>query len=348
MRKEMPSMKFFRAALGWFNVAYLFLLVILLAALEWWGERSWIVSALLYVPPQVWLLPLAVLVPAGLFLRPRLCVYHIVCILFVGCVFMRVRWHSRPVHNPEMLTLVTNNFGQNNHQSLDPLIGKENPDIVVLQDAPGASVWARKFPERFVSAKGEFLTISKYPIKSAAFVPSVNWRGKPVAVRLEISFNGHPLVVYSVHLPTPRPDFAKLRGTGLLREFIGRNRRGSDGRSFSESMAARVEMAKQLRDVIAEERLPFIVAGDFNMPDRGYIYHLFASQFTDAFAKSGRGWGLTFPGSTHNPLTGFGPWMRLDQIFAGRGWEPVYCEAEPGRRSQHRAMIAIFRPMENP
>ena len=38
---------------------------------------------------------------------------------------------------------------------------------------------------------------------------------------------------------------------------------------------------------------------------------------TDAFTRAGRGWGLTFPGVTRNPLTVFGPWLRLDYFFVG-------------------------------
>jgi endonuclease/exonuclease/phosphatase family metal-dependent hydrolase len=225
---------------------------------------------------------------------------------------------------------------------------EKDPDVIVLQETGNAAAWKRTYPERFITGLGEFVIVSKFPIKTAALVREAAWLWGPTAARFEISFNGRPLVIYSVHMPTPRRDFAKLSGIGLLKELLGKNRRRSDSRNYSESMAARIELAKKLRDVFAAEQQQFVVAGDFNMPDRGYIYHLFAAQLTDAFAKSGRGWGLTFPGDTRNPLTGFGPWMRLDQIFAGKGWQPVYCQAEPRRRSQHRAMVAIFRPMEKP
>lgn len=344
LNAKIPSDALVKKALHRLTAIYVLSLVLLLAALEWWGERNWLLAALLYLPPQLWLAPLAVLLPISSWLRPALCFPQIACVALVGLAFLHIRWHARPGPSPGFLTLVTNNYGQSGGRSLEPFLDAENPDLVLLQETGNVLPWRKKFPDRFVQAQGEFIAISKYPIKSASLVTSAKWLGRPVAARFEISFHGKRATVFSVHLPTPRPDFAKLKGLGLLKELAGRNRRLSDGLSFRESMAARIELARSLREVFARESNPFIVAGDFNVPDHGCIYHLFASSLTDAFAHSGRGWGLTFPGSTRNPLTGFGPWMRLDQAFAGKGWEPVFCEAEPRRRSQHRALLAIFRP----
>jgi endonuclease/exonuclease/phosphatase (EEP) superfamily protein YafD len=107
-------------------------------------------------------------------------------------------------------------------------------------------------------------------------------------------------------------------------------------------------MARGLAAVFQRERLPYIVAGDFNTPDHGAIYHLFASQMMDAFTAAGRGWGLTFPGETGNRLTLFGPWLRLDFFFVGRGWKPIECRAEREHKSQHRAVLARFEPIATP
>ena len=96
--------------------------------------------------------------------------------------------------------------------------------------------------------------------------------------------------------------------------------------------------------MLSRETLPFIVCGDFNTPDHGIIYHTVSRGLTDAHLHAGRGWGLTFPGATRNPLSLHGPWLRLDYAFAGRGWQPVYCSPEPGRRSQHCAVAAHFVP----
>ena len=53
----------------------------------------------------------------------------------------------------------------------------------------------------------------------------------------------------------------KLRGIGLVKEFAGRNRRRSDGMSFSEAMTARVQLARDLVGVFEREKRPFLALG---------------------------------------------------------------------------------------
>jgi endonuclease/exonuclease/phosphatase family metal-dependent hydrolase len=323
-------------------------LVLLLAGMEWIGERNWIFSILIFLPPYLWLLPLGILLPACCFFRPKLCLAHLACAVWVVFIYMNFRWSPRPETRETGLTFVTNNAGQNNRQSLQPFVRAENPDVIALQETPAgrARGYAREYPGFFAKGCAEFILISKYPIIGCAPIRQPNWLGRPVAARFELSVRGRPLVVYNVHLPTPRPDFMKLRGFGLAREMLGKewNRKRSDGRSYSESMVARVALAKNLAQQISEEKEPYVVMGDFNMPDHGAVYHIFASKFSDAFSLCGRGWGLTFPGYSGHFFTLFGPWLRLDYLFAGKGWEPVYCRTEPGRTSQHRAVAARFEP----
>ena len=105
-------------------------------------------------------------------------------------------------------------------------------------------------------------------------------------------------------------------------------------------MAERVKLARRLEGVFEREKKPFIVAGDFNMPDHGWIHRFFAARLTDAFATAGSGWGATFPGDSEYPFSFRGPWLRIDYIFAGRGFRPVYARVEQERRSEHRAVAA--------
>jgi endonuclease/exonuclease/phosphatase (EEP) superfamily protein YafD len=114
--------------------------------------------------------------------------------------------------------------------------------------------------------------------------------------------------------------------------------------NYREYVQDRMRLAQELAKVLADEKLPMIVGGDFNTPDHGYIYHLFAGEMSDAFAHAGRGWGLSFPGTTHNPIALFGPWLRIDYLFAGHGWHATECRPEPGQKSQHKAVFARFEP----
>ena len=113
--------------------------------------------------------------------------------------------------------------------------------------------------------------------------------------------------------------------------------------SYREWLEARLVLARQLAAVFEKETLPFLVAGDFNMPDHGLVYHTFAGKLQDAHARTGRGWGQTFPGSREGRIAALvGPWLRLDYIFAGPGWKPLFCRVADDDRSQHRAVLARF------
>jgi endonuclease/exonuclease/phosphatase family metal-dependent hydrolase len=343
-----PQAEKIRRLLWPVSVGYIVGLLSLFASMEWIGERNWILSILIYLPVHLWLLPLAVLIPASLHFRSWRCLGLLVCVIPAALFFAPYHWAGQPAPPDGSLTFLTNNIANNNHQSVQPFIRQQNPDIIALQEAPGQKWrYSKAFPGRFVAGCNQFLLISKYPVISAIAVENADWLGRPVAARFELDINGKFLVVYNIHMPTPRPDFAKLWGFGLFRETLGvaRNRRRSDGRSYRESMDARIELAESLVRQISAEKLPFVLMGDFNMPDHGYIHQLFASHFTDAFAKSGRGWGWTFPGFGSHDFGMLGPWLRIDYVFAGPGWNPVYCKTEPGRRSKHRAVVACLEPV---
>jgi endonuclease/exonuclease/phosphatase family metal-dependent hydrolase len=302
-----------------------------------------VTGILVYCPVQIWLLPFGILIPICIFFHPRLALCHLIAVLFILFGYMTFRWSAWPAPTRTTLTVLTNNVGQNNRQSLQPFIREQNPDVIALQDAAGrVKGYTKEYPDRFVASRGEFVLISKFRIVSADILPSLAWNGRPVAARFELSIDGASLAVYSVHMPTPRSDFMKLRGSGLVRRLLGKdwNRSKPDSRSFSESMGERVNLTRDLVTRIVEEKHPYLVMGDFNMPDHGYDYHLVTSKLTDAFAKSGHGWGFTFPGDSRH----FGPWLRLDYLFAGAGWRAVACFTEPERTSQHRAVTARFEP----
>lgn len=340
------AVEWIRRALGWITAGYVIGLLVLLLGLEWWGERSWIFSVLLYSPIQVCLLPLAVLTPVCLLFRWRLLLWHFVAagVLIFG--FMTFRWSPVPPVGGSELRAVTFNYGESNRVQFMSFLEAEKPDVILLQDARnrGAEL-AMRIPGMYASDLGQFAFLSKFPIKKAAVVDSVEVQGQPVAARYEIQFQGRVTAIYNVHLPTPRQQLSRfIGGRRVLGDLVGHGHREPVYGNYREWIEERVRLARALAKVLAEEKEPMIVGGDFNTPDHGYIYHLFAGEMSDAFAHAGRGWGLTFPGSTHNPISFFGPWLRIDYFFSGGGWRVTECRPEPGRKSQHKAVFARFVP----
>lgn len=332
------------------STAYFFALIVLLVLIDWLGERVWLLTPILYLPPQVWLLPLAVLTPLCLFFNWKLCKWHaaaVVWLFFVHLDFHWSVWH--PPASPS-LKIMTVNMGQRKARALLEFVRTENPDVIAFQEGgwTSARALAGSEPAYYIATEDEFTLASQYPIKRSGPVRG-GWFGpKPVAARFELDFHGRTVVVDGVHLPTPRPEFYRLRGRGFLVElFGGRGIYSSDVRRiYATYWRERIELARGLINAFQREPQPFLVVGDFNMPDHGYIYDLFNKQLTDVFAAKGRGYGLTFPGVTRNPLTLFGPWLRLDYIFADEHWRPVECRVEPRQRAQHRATVATLELKE--
>ncbi len=335
-----------RRVLGWLTFGYLAILMVVLFALEWWGERNWVLSILLFAQPQILLLPLLLLTPVSLLFRWRLVGWHLAAVLLLFFGYMTFRWTPRPRPSATAITAVTFNAGESSLTQFVEFIDRESPDLILMQDTAsrGAAV-AKRLPGASFARVGQFGFISQFPLDKPAFVESVKSHGDPVAARCEAVIAGRKTALYSVHLPTPRRELSRfLGGRRVLGDLVGRPHREPGFGNYREWLDARMELARGLARVFAEEPLPMIIGGDFNTPDHGYIYHQFAGQMTDAFARAGRGWGLTFPGSTRNPVSFFGPWLRLDYFFVGRGWEVIECRPEPGRKSQHKAVLARFEP----
>ena len=340
-------LQFARRMLGWLTLLYVAGALVVMGALEWGGERLWLLSLLLFAPPQVMLLPLLILTPLCVIFRPRLCLWHLALVLVLAFGYMNFRWSGATARTEMAITAVTFNAGQSNRTQFTEFIEREKPDVVVMQDAGTtlANFLQTKLPGYHVARQGEFSCVSRFPIQKSALLPAPISEGRPVGARFEVVVNAQPMVFYSVHMPTPRRVLSHfMGGRRILGDLAGLSHRDPLYGSYGEWLTQRIQLARDLRQVFADEKLPFIVGGDFNMADHGYIYHLFAGEMTDAFKASGRGWGMTFPGSTRNPVAGFGPWLRLDYFFAGHGWRAVECRPEPGTKSQHKAVLARFAP----
>jgi vancomycin resistance protein VanJ len=332
-----------RLCLKWATLCYLVLLTVVLIAMEWFGEKNLVLSVLLFLPPQGFLLPLVVITPLSFLFQRKLCRWQLGAVGLVSFGYMHWHWSWPVTAHGESLTLLTDNIGDRKLGTLQPFLESEQPDLIAYQDAfKLAGPLRKQSPGRFVTNHNEFVLISKFPIKSSGMVPEMVFHKRPLAAWFEVDYHGQSIIIYSVHMPTPRKYFSKLRGRGFLAEAIGG--RGiysgevlDDYESFWQE---RIRLAKVLIALLAGEKRPFLVVGDFNMPDHGYLFHLFKPHLTDAFATVGSGYGLTFPGNSFNPLTLFGPWLRLDYIFTGKDWHPLSCHVEPSRNPQHRAVVA--------
>ncbi len=265
-------------------------------------------------------------------------------------VFMTCRLHGPK--SSAALTVITHNVGQGNRAAFVDSFPAEKPDAVLLQDVANADYRETEYRRRYPSYRNrgvaQFILLTPHEIEIAEPVREALWRGKLVAARFVIKVGERSVAIYSVHLPTPRSSLSHVFSPRVALEMFWLSKAPTDGfSSYREWLDARIALARTLAGVLEKEPLPFIVGGDFNMPDHGIVYHTFANRFTDAFAASGRGWGMTFPG-THDgriPVL-LGRWLRLDYWFAGHGWKPVDCRVGNDTFSQHSAVLARFDPVQ--
>ena len=324
---------------------YLLILVVLWVLFRYHGEHNLTLAFTLYLPPAGWGLPLAVLLPLVLIFDWRSLGLVVASVVVIAMGFMGWRGHSpRPAPaNAPVLTVLTFNRGESKG-SLEPFKNLTKPDVLVLQDADSRAERYSKVPGyeefQYGDGVGEFVLASRFPITSKELI-----KDGPVAVagRFTIDWQGRTVVIYSMHLPTPRPALSSLMHGAFLWGVLGVGGKWAAKRESDEAWwEDQISHARTLMRRAEAETLPCLVVGDSNAPAQGYVHHVLTQRFVDAHEAAGFGCGLSFPGTTHNPLSLGGPWMRIDKLLASSQWQPLWNRAEADRPSQHRSVAASF------
>jgi vancomycin resistance protein VanJ len=341
-----------RRLVRFLTALYMVGLVMTWAGLSLVGESNLTTAFLLYLPPVIWFLPFPFLLIAALVLDRKSAVLlsalgSLILFLWVQFRPFGPKWQTSS--RDDALTVLTYNRGQQGSQSLQPFKNSILPDVVVLQDAGGRAEGYLRSPGyvEFQDARsvGEHTLLSRYPILDAGLLQGPGPHPGPRSARFVIDWKGHQVVIYSVHLKTPRDVLRSQSRGGFLYGILGvpgtpwAERRRA-GQQFWDGQLAD---ATALIDAVADEVLPCIIAGDFNAPHLGTLYRRLTQKWIDAHSNAGRGFGFTFPGTTRNPLSAGGPWMRIDYIFVTPDWHVEACQTETDRASQHRALGARLR-----
>lgn len=333
------------------TIGYALLLVLLPILLRQIGERNPSTAFAMYLPSAIWLVPLA---PILIF-----CIYRNKVFFFWVSAVCAGIWGFFPwLFNTDTpapmrkesvneVLIVTHNQGQQGKGNLSDFLRLVSPDFLVLQETSSQRHTSRighesqDFPHKL--SWGEFTLLSRFPILSTTPVATPTGHGRQMrAARFAVDWRGREISIYAVHLRSPR-DVLNYQGRGaFLYGLIG-----IPGTPWAEKRRlgqrfwdGQIADAKAVLEAARSDPNPVILAGDFNAPDVGYIHHTLTRELTDAHAESGKGHGYTFPGTTSNPLSAGGPWLRIDYIFCGPQWKAVSCLTESGRASQHLAVAA--------
>ena len=324
---------------------YLLVSVALVAVIRISGERWWPATVLMFGPRWVWGVPLVVLIPAALCpgrrrvnLTLAAVSLLVVAKLLLGfCVPWRAwadRMDSATPASALHLRVMTCNIHAAflNETAAADLIDRTQPDVVAFEEwfgkhsqrlgrAPGGGRW-------HVLQDGELRLQSRYPIRHGPIFFDHGWGGGAAGEFVLLTPAGPvPLVV--LHFASPHNAIsnavrlhptaeAKLQGNSWVR--------GAQAGSVSD-FAARAGNA-------------VLVVGDFNMPADSELFRRDFSDFDDAFASAGWGFGWTYFAR--------GTAVRIDHVLSGSAWRTDACHVGAFIGSPHRPVIADLTLLTRP
>ncbi len=299
------------------------------------GQESRWVAYLVYAPPLIGPVVLAVLALPGLVWRERLA-----AVLLTAALILAVPWLGWRSHRPPPISLasgvqslrcVTCNRGQNYGHSLEPFFQETRPDIVAVQDVATEGFRTGFAGLPYVNRAWEFVLFSRYPVirselLSLVYPPTGKnpqvWRG---AARFLLRVGEREVVVYNVHLPSPRHALTGADEAGFV---VG---------DFWELQRLTLE---QLASAVQKETLPTLVLGDLNLVPLGPRYRRITARLTDVHAAGGLGYGFTAPNDVNTLWAFRSAWLRLDYVLASPHWQVLSSLTEPASKSQHAALFA--------
>ena len=138
-----------------------------------------------------------------------------------------------------------------------------------------------------------------------------------------IDVDGQPLTVIAVHYETTLTQ-------GSLAQPVG-----SRLRYLRQTVNARSSQNRTLVAIAAQAGSPVLIAGDFNTPPRGLIYHQLTQHYVDAFSTAGCGTGYTYPARC--------PVMQIDHLFVSKTIAIRYCSPMTASASDHLPLLADLR-----
>ena len=316
------------------NLAFLLALLVLSLTNAAGPEGWWLGSFNLYLPQWLWALPAVVLVPLTWAMARRLTWVPLAGLLWVLGPVMGLCWHwgwptspGTPPAGVGRLRVMTYNVkgGSRDAGAIVRDIAAFHPDLIQMQDAGGVAqgIIGKALADWNVRVDGQYLVASRLPLPPLE-ARDISYPGSNHhCIRYTLHVGGAEVVVYDVHLLSPRLGLVSVRHrqTGAME--------GNAGERLFE--------AGRLADYVGAEIEPTLVTGDLNAPEQSLVCRrLFGSGLRDAFSEAGFGYGYTYGGYTRVGQS----YVRIDHILVGHQWQVEHCWVGNAAGSDHCPVIA--------
>ncbi len=333
-----------RRIISIYVVAVLFFTILRILGIAgvWWIDLANAYAPYLYLPMIV-TFPLAVLVTrqGEKTHPPRWSVTLQIILMAIGLHWFAVPTIYIPVDPPEGDTfkaITYNVFGMNTEldEATEWLIASD-ADIIFLQETSiGYDERLTKLYDVYAHEshiEGSVRIFSRYEIVSQDIIVIEEDPGHLV-LRVVLNQNGREIATYNTHftlpvidekhLPLPSPNFGI--DFALRYEETRRNKQ-----------------IRTLLNLLRSERLPHIVAGDFNTSESSLIYREIDRQLDDAFRQAGAGAGHTWPvAEKFNLPPMVQPFLRIDYIWTSDDFRAISADVGPAIGSDHLPVTAVF------
>lgn len=304
------------------------------------GDAWWPATAVLFSGRWIFLLPLALLVPAALLLRrPRLVVPLLLGALIVVGPMMgfRTGWQrwlpGAASGTPFRVVTFNADVGDWLVPQLSFLVTQWRADVIAFQECgPELAKAMTALPGRYGHVAEGLCLSSRYPIREASSMDRSSLDrvrqgnegigGAGFVTRYVLDTPRGPVDFTNVHLETPRKGFEGL---------LGGRPSGADVRRLRDNTTLRDIESSLARRWVAGRHDPTIVAGDFNTPVESRIFRRNWGDLTDAFSRAGAGFGMTK----------YNGWIRarIDHVLSGPEWRADRAVVGPDLGSDHRPLI---------
>jgi endonuclease/exonuclease/phosphatase (EEP) superfamily protein YafD len=299
------------------------------------ADQWWLVTLAMFGPRWVWAVPLAILVPAAVVIRPRALGPLLIAtiVVLVPVMGFCLTWPALDGGTAggfsfRVLTCNTNGTALR-PDALAEFIIATRPDVVALQEGDVRSLPAETWPDGWSLRT---TVASRYPLREVEKLGAELLGGDGFVTRFDLETPGGLVHFFNLHLETVRDGLEAVLSSKRRPWRAAPSLDANIALRARESDMASVWVGRSAAPVGRGDCEPVLVAGDFNMPTDSSIYRRFWSPYTNAFSATGLGFGYTKFTRWHG--------IRIDHILAGPGWRCRRCWVGPDIGSDHRPVVA--------